>query len=194
MPDHDRNLLFGLLALQNGLITEDDLLKAFRGWTRDKSRSIEQFLRDQKAITETQCERLEGLLREHLERHGSAEKSLAALTPVAPAIASLRQVDDSALNVSLGHVGKARVDPFATRPPTPDEFGSTPASRFRRLRPHAKGRAGRGQRRARYRTQSRGRAQRNSGSPRRPPREPFSISRRGRDHRRPRTSRHRPRL
>jgi serine/threonine protein kinase/phage tail protein X len=139
MPDHDRNLLFGLLALQNGLITEDDLLKAFRGWTRDKSRSIEQFLRDQKAITETQCERLEGLLREHLERHGSAEKSLAALTPVAPAIASLRQVDDSALNVSLGHVGKARVDPFATRPPTPDEFGSTPASRFRRLRPHAKG-------------------------------------------------------
>ncbi len=139
MPDHDRNLLFGLLALQNNIIGEDDLLKAFRAWTRDKSRSIEQILRDQGAVTETQCERLEGLLLEHLERHGSAEKSLAALTPVAPAIASLRQVADSDLNVSLGHIGKARLDPFATRPPTPNELSAAPAARFRHLRPHAKG-------------------------------------------------------
>ena len=125
--------------MQNSLISEDDLLKAFREWTKDKSGSIEQILRDQKAMTETQCERLEGLLQEHLERHGSAEKSLAALTPIAPAIASLRNVADHDLNVSLGHIGSARIDPYATRPPTADELTATPAARFRRLRPHAKG-------------------------------------------------------
>ena len=32
----NRDLLFGLLALQNGLIDQDVLVAAFRSWTRDK--------------------------------------------------------------------------------------------------------------------------------------------------------------
>ena len=37
----DRHLLFGLLALQNGLIDQVQLVAAFQAWTRDKSRSLE---------------------------------------------------------------------------------------------------------------------------------------------------------
>ena len=36
----DRHLLFGLLALQNGLIDQGQLILAFQAWARDKSRSL----------------------------------------------------------------------------------------------------------------------------------------------------------
>jgi hypothetical protein len=34
----DRNLLFGLLALQNGLINQVQLVAAFQAWTLDRAR------------------------------------------------------------------------------------------------------------------------------------------------------------
>ncbi len=40
MAAADRNLLFGLLALQNGLIDQGALVAAFQAWTRDKAASI----------------------------------------------------------------------------------------------------------------------------------------------------------
>ena len=40
----DRHLLFGLLALQNGLIDQGQLMLAFQAWTRDKSRSLADHL------------------------------------------------------------------------------------------------------------------------------------------------------
>ena len=36
----ERNLLFGLLALQNGLIDQGQLVTAFQAWTRDKARPL----------------------------------------------------------------------------------------------------------------------------------------------------------
>jgi hypothetical protein len=36
----DRHLLFGLLALQNGLIDQVQLVAAFQAWTGDKARSL----------------------------------------------------------------------------------------------------------------------------------------------------------
>jgi hypothetical protein len=35
-----RQLLFGLLALQNGLINQVQLVAAFQAWTLDKARSL----------------------------------------------------------------------------------------------------------------------------------------------------------
>ena len=40
MAAADRDLLFGLLALQNGLIDQAALVAAFHAWTRDKSRPL----------------------------------------------------------------------------------------------------------------------------------------------------------
>ena len=42
----DRNLLFGLLALQIGLIDQDQLVAAFRAWSRDKGRQLAEYLVD----------------------------------------------------------------------------------------------------------------------------------------------------
>ena len=36
----DRNLLFGLLALQNGLIDQAQLAGAFQAWTLDRARGL----------------------------------------------------------------------------------------------------------------------------------------------------------
>jgi eukaryotic-like serine/threonine-protein kinase len=36
----DRHLLYGLLALQTGIIDQGQLMVAFQAWTRDKSGSL----------------------------------------------------------------------------------------------------------------------------------------------------------
>lgn len=40
----DRDLLFGLLALQNGLIDPGALVAAFQAWTRNKDRPLAEHL------------------------------------------------------------------------------------------------------------------------------------------------------
>ena len=44
-PLPTETLLFGLLALQNGLIDQSQLVAAFHAWTRDKGRPMADFLR-----------------------------------------------------------------------------------------------------------------------------------------------------
>ena len=40
----DRDLLFGLLALQVGLIDQGQLVAAFQAWTRDRARPLAEHL------------------------------------------------------------------------------------------------------------------------------------------------------
>src|SRR3954464_13350157 len=70
----DRSLLFGLLALQNSLIDHVQLVAAFQSWTRDKARPLAEHLdAEQRSL-------LEGLVAQHLKKHGGAvEQSLAAV-------------------------------------------------------------------------------------------------------------------
>ena len=42
--DPSRDLLFGLLALQNGLIDQGQLVSAFQAWTREKARPMADHL------------------------------------------------------------------------------------------------------------------------------------------------------
>ena len=56
----NRDLIIGLLALQNGMIDQDVLVLAFRSWTRDKSRPIAEILVAQGAIDADDWAVLEG--------------------------------------------------------------------------------------------------------------------------------------
>ena len=47
----DRNLLFGVLAVQMGFITRDQLVAAMNAWTRDKTRPVGEVLRAQKVVS-----------------------------------------------------------------------------------------------------------------------------------------------
>jgi hypothetical protein len=43
-PAAERDLLFGLLALQIGLIDQGQLVAAFQAWARDKARTLAEHL------------------------------------------------------------------------------------------------------------------------------------------------------
>src|SRR5271156_4021241 len=75
----DRHLLFGLLALQNGLIDQGALFAAFQAWTRDKSKSLADHLEARGDLTGPKRAALEALAAVHIESHGGdVERSLAA--------------------------------------------------------------------------------------------------------------------
>jgi hypothetical protein len=76
----DRSLLFGLLALQNGLIDHVQLLAAFQAWTRDKARPLADHLAARGDLDPDQRAGVEAMVALHLKKHGgSAEKGLAAI-------------------------------------------------------------------------------------------------------------------
>ena len=75
----DRHLLFGLLALQNGLIDQGQLVLAFQAWTRDKSRSPADQLVARGDLDADARAGLEAIVALHVKKHGDVEKSLAAV-------------------------------------------------------------------------------------------------------------------
>jgi hypothetical protein len=78
--DPSRDLLFGLLALQNGLIDQSALVAAFHAWTRDKGRPLADHLVTRGDLDADQCGVIEALVDLHLKKHGgSTEQSLAVI-------------------------------------------------------------------------------------------------------------------
>jgi formylglycine-generating enzyme required for sulfatase activity/tRNA A-37 threonylcarbamoyl transferase component Bud32 len=137
-PAADRNLLFGILALQMDFVSRDALIAAMNAWVLDKAKPLGQILCDQGALPVEQRTLLDALVYEHLKNHGNdPETSLAAVSSIRSLRHDLRQIADADVQASLAHVAApADTDPYATRP----EYGPTAAGpRFRILRPHAKG-------------------------------------------------------
>ena len=140
----DRNLLFGILALQMDFISRDALITAMNAWVLDKGKPLGQILRDQGALAADSQALLEALLDKHLALHGHApEQSLAALKPTAPVRRELERLADPDLQNSLAHLPPAPPpdDPYLTRD-VPTGVYTGAAQRFRILRPHARGGVG----------------------------------------------------
>ena len=141
--DPSRDLLFGLLALQTGLINPAQLVAAFHAWTQARDRPMAEILAEQGAM-ETPCLTLvEGLVIEHLRRHGSnPERSLAAIGVGRSARECLAQIGNPELDASLAHVGSGSTehndDPDRTATYSVGSATSD-GQRFRVLRPHARG-------------------------------------------------------
>jgi serine/threonine-protein kinase len=141
-PHADRNLLFGILALQMDFITRDALVAAMSAWVLAKEKPLGELLLAQGALRPDAHALLQALVEKYLEMHGhDAERSLAALSSIGSVRERLKHVADPEVEASLAHVSQARQgedDPHATRPPS----AGTPTSaglRFRILRPHARG-------------------------------------------------------
>jgi len=143
----DRNLLFGILALQMDFVSRDGLIRGMNAWVLEKSKPLGQVLVEQGALPADAHTALDVLVKKHLELHGNdPEKSLAAVSVAASVSAAssvredLRQVTDPDVQASLVHVPAEQPsgDPFLTRCPTVG-VASSAGTRFRILRPHAKG-------------------------------------------------------
>jgi serine/threonine-protein kinase len=143
--DPARDLLFGLLALQNGLIDQGQLVAAFHAWTRDKSRPLADHLVGRGDLDVEQRGLLEGLVAQHLKKHGGdAERSLAALPAGRSTREGLARLGDADIDGTMARVvpgstereGEAESDRTATY-----SVGTATGDgqRFRVLRPHAHG-------------------------------------------------------
>jgi hypothetical protein len=141
--DPSRDLLFGLLALQIGLIDQAQLVAAFHAWTRAKDRSMADHLVSRGDLDLEQRALLEGLAAQHLKKHGGdAEKSLAAVPVDCSTRDSLAEVGDADVSDSLAHFGPAttQAGDDGDRTATYNVGAATSdGQRFRILRPHAKG-------------------------------------------------------
>jgi WD40 repeat protein/serine/threonine protein kinase len=138
----DLNLLFGILALQMDFVSRDALIQAMHAWVLAKAKPLGQILVESGALAADEYAVLESLVQKHLQRHGNnAEKSLAAVGPVASLHEEFQQIADPDLQASLAHVPQSPLgepDLYATVDPSVGTPTST-GLRFRILRPHAKG-------------------------------------------------------
>ena len=67
--DPSRDLLFGLLALQNGLIDQGALFAAFAAWTRDKGRPLADHLVDLGHLDAAARAAVEAIAALHVRAH-----------------------------------------------------------------------------------------------------------------------------
>ena len=155
----DRNLLYAVVALQLDFIDRDRLVAAMTAWAAEKHTPIGRILERQGALSGPRRAMLDGLVDEHVRQHGDdPARSLASLSSVESTRETLSRLVDDDLRESLGHLGhlgddRPDDDPDRTRsqPPEPStQAGDVPTvtlasaasgavSRFRILRPHARG-------------------------------------------------------
>jgi serine/threonine-protein kinase len=145
MPRRDDapcDLLFGLLALQNGMVTRDQLVAAFGAWTAAPEKPLADLLAGQGALRPEHRPLLDALVGAHLKLHGNdPERSLAALELNRSTRESLAVVGGSEVQATLARVGSGsssnddadRTASYAVGTATSD------GQRFRVLRPHARG-------------------------------------------------------
>src|SRR5262245_8674908 len=139
----DRHLHFGLLALQNGLINQAQLVAAFQAWTLDKARDLAAHLIGLGHLNDAQRAAVEVMADLHVAKHGDVERSLVAVPAGRSTRKSLARLGDPDIGATLGHVGSGhgstedgdadRTTSYAVGTATSD------GQRFRVLRPHARG-------------------------------------------------------
>ena len=132
----DRNLLFGILAIQMEFVSRDQLIAAMHQWMRDKGTPLGEILVRQEVLTEKRRVLLDELVQEHIEDHGSdAEQSVAAACRREP---SWRAFSSDFLrdlwNSSFGQDGDGPAERSGPAFPPPAAGG-----RFQVLRLHAEG-------------------------------------------------------
>ena len=139
--DVNRHLLFGLIALQVGLIDQAQLVAAFQAWARDKARPLADHLADRGAPDADGRAAVEAMVALHIKKHGGdATRSLASIPTGRSTREQLAALGDSELtvNVTLLESGSIEADTDLT---TTYSVGSATSDgqRFRVLRPHSRG-------------------------------------------------------
>jgi eukaryotic-like serine/threonine-protein kinase len=146
----DRHLLFGLIALQVGLIDQAQLVAAFQAWARDKSRSLTDHLADRGVLGADGRSAVESMVALHIKGIGSDDE----IKDNPGANAELRSADDRLefagepeLTGTVTRLVTGSSDPNAEGTVSYGDRKAGPAiatmpgdgQRFKVVRPHAKG-------------------------------------------------------
>src|SRR3954451_16747246 len=99
--DADRNLLFGILALQMDFITRDALVAGMNAWVLEKAKPLGQILVERGDLAPARRGLMEPLVDEHVRQHGGdPHKSLALMSSVTPVLEALAAIDAPDLQAS----------------------------------------------------------------------------------------------
>ena len=110
-PNAGKNLLFGMLALQIGLVSQEELLNAFRIWTRDKSQGLADLLVRQGHLEQGDREAIDILVSRHLGRHGGdAEKSLSSLVAGSVLYKELTDLGDPDIEATIAQLNSVSTE------------------------------------------------------------------------------------
>jgi serine/threonine-protein kinase len=135
----ERDLLFGLLALQNGLIDQGQLVAAFQAWTRDRARSLADHLTARGDLDPDQRAGVEAMVGLHLKKHGDAQRSLAAIPAGRSTRESLAALGDPDIEHTLTQLASDTEDDADRTASYSVGTATSDGQRFRVLRPHARG-------------------------------------------------------
>lgn len=138
-----RELLVGILALQNGFIGHVALIRAIQAWARDKRRPLGSLLIEKGELDPARLALLNALADEQFIRYGGdLRTSLASFGSLAPVPQVVKEMGDP--DVEAGLAGEAGSGPapeatvFQPRGDDPPLFADGPsgssASRFQNLR------------------------------------------------------------
>jgi hypothetical protein len=146
-PSADRDLVFGLLAVQLHFLTGEQLTAALNAWAAQRDRPLADVLREQAGLADDDRALLAALTEKHLRHHwGDARRSLAGLSSLDLLRHQLEQIAEPELlsTLSAGGDPDPATDPSRTRSLAPRATAAVGAPtaaglRFRILREHAKG-------------------------------------------------------
>lgn len=135
----DRNVLFGIVALQLDFVTHEQLIAGMQAWLLAKDRPLADLLEEAGALSPANRSLLEPLVAAHLRQHNNdPQQSLASLSSVSDVVSELTRVQDLELTATLVRMSAGRASQNASRSGTVGE-ASSQGARFRVLRPHAQG-------------------------------------------------------
>jgi len=117
----DRNLMVGILAVQLGFISRDQLLTAMTSWIQEKQRPLEEILRDHNALSSETLPLLQAVVGKYLNRQaGEAPHSLPALHSAAEILEPILSLDDEDVQSAMWTVVSMADD----RQPAPGEYAT----------------------------------------------------------------------
>ena len=135
-PNSDRNLLFGILALQLNFIGRDALVAGMHAWVLDKKKPLRQTLLELGNLTPEQMHALDALIVQHLKAHGDdPERSLRSLAATTAVHSTLERFDDGDVQASVSKYDEAVERTKTYQPSMPPNDGA----RFQRRRFHKEG-------------------------------------------------------
>ncbi len=106
----DRNLLFGILALQMDFITRDALIASMHAWVLEKQKPLGRILVAHGALAESQYDLLDAIVKAHLKQHGdNPEKSLASLSSIGSVRKDLEGIADPDIHAGLPGISSTRI-------------------------------------------------------------------------------------
>ncbi|NOY41762.1 MAG: serine/threonine protein kinase [Planctomycetes bacterium] len=137
----DRNLLFGVLAVQLDFVSRDELIAATSRWVLDKQQPLSDMFVQQGMLSAEESQLLDSLVDKHLDRNGGdPRQSLQSIEAFEAIRSTLGNLEDADLRatVEFETLATPANDPYSTHATSRSESVDT-SNRFTILRLHQKG-------------------------------------------------------